>query len=654
MKKINLLLTLSVLSGYWVLITETWSPLYKLNLFFHPLVSLAAGVLFFVLLHRDGRQEIGSRLWSGIVLPAVLLTGALGALRTVVPGHLADALLWLLYPLWAIRDLRANPERFAIRSGLFFFTAVVVTGLVFGGALGGRAVKHFLLLHRVAADGFVLAALAVVAFSWRRQIRSGAKIGDLALGVFGRWRVAPVLLLAAIAAIAIYEGAQGHDNPYYRFHLSTFTVERRGPEEQDILPTDFHEPRLATKTQSCGGAGCHDPLIEDNKISTHGRSMFTPYMQKNMELLAEEIGEQNLITCGGCHYPRMMFERDVSLRQSYTETNMSCTFCHQIDGVDLPADRRKSNIAVRLQLNHLRMFDHEKKDAISPFDRLLVNLNPFGHQRVFTKDFYFTNEYCQACHRLQIRETTTTPLTAPLCIDCHMQPRELLGLPGKERNHVFPGTNTANPHALGDDATVEMIRKYSIGDLPLPVKGWGSFWEPRNAQGKRQIWVHQKFLPLTEPVPGGDFTLRIITINASIDHVFPGGPLDLIDCWQRVVVKDQDGNELFHVGELDEKLQLDPAAHKMGGFMMGEDGRLVERNRVWQIKEKIIERGLPFRVSTNDEYTFHLPENTTAIHVEAQWLYRKLNQDFLDWAYDNSGFTTPIVVMAETKATIPF
>ncbi|NLH47345.1 MAG: cytochrome b/b6 domain-containing protein [Myxococcales bacterium] len=655
MKKINLSLTLAILSGYWVLVTETWSPLYRCNLLFHPLIGVAVTLFFFIFLWRDRSQQPDEHPWLGTVLPAVVLSAVLGALRTAYPNHLADLLLLLLYPLWAIRDLRSRPERFVRRCALFFFVAVAVTGLIFGGALGGRAVKNYLLLHRVAADAFVVFALLAVAFSWRRQWRAGAKFRELAGAVFGPRRWVPVLLAAAVIAVTIYEAAQGRADPTYRFHLSTFTVERRGPHEQDVLPAGFNEPRLASKTQSCGGTpGCHDSLIEDMKISTHGRSMLTPYMQKNMELLADEIGEQNMITCGGCHYPRMMFERDVSLRQSYTEQNYSCTFCHQISGAHLLPDRRKSEISVRLRLNHLRMFDHGGRDAITPFDRLLVNLNPFGHRRVFTRDLYFTNEYCQACHRLQIRETVATPLTAPLCIDCHMQPRELLGLPGKERNHVFPGTNTANPHALGDQATVEMIQKYSLGDLPLPIKGWGSFWEPRNAKGKRQIWVHQKFLPLTEPTPGGDFTLRVITINASIDHVFPGGPLDLIDCWQRVVVKDQDGREIFRVGDLAADNQLDPAAHKLGGYMMGEDGRLVERNRVWQIKEKVVTRGLPFRVSTNDDYTFRLPENTRAIQVESQWLFRKLNQDFVDWAYDRSGFTTPVVVMAETAATIPF
>jgi hypothetical protein len=656
MKRYLALLALSILSGYFVLLSESWSSIYKANLLFHPAVSLTATVFFYFLVARKHIPLRGQGFFKSATIAGVVLTIILGFLRTGYPSDIWGVILLAAYPLYKIRDLRDQPDKFFTACSSYFFASLVTSGAIFTIQQGGREFEHLLILHRQASHSFVLTFIMARLLTILRTGTLGAKVTHEAPKIH-RFKKIRLAVMAVVGLIVIWmirnEIRQGENDPYYEFHFSTFSVERRGPTEQDTLPTDFTEPDLGTKSASCAdSAGCHPRIFEDMSVSVHARSMHVKYFHKNMELLAEEIGKQNQITCGGCHYGRMMFDRTRQLSDSYTELNYSCTFCHLIDSVSLWKDRRKSNLGISLPLNHLRMFDENGNDAISSFDKLLINLNPFGHARVFKKDLYSEDRYCQVCHRLQIRATDETPMNKPRCIDCHMQPRELLGLEGKVMNHIFPGTNTFNPLLLGNEKVLEINQKYSSGDLPLPIKGWGSFWEPRDDMGERKIWILQKAMPLADPVPGEKFGIRIITINAGIDHIFPGGALDLIEAWQKIIITDQNGKVLLHIGELDENYRIDPLAHRMGGHMTGEDGHIVDRNRVWQIKEKVIERAIPFHHSTYDDYVFELPENATEIHIESYWMFRKMNQDFVDWVYGPNEKTVPPVQASDMRATM--
>ena len=640
---------LAILSGFWVLYSDSWSFLYKGNLFLHPLLGILWAVGLYLNLRRSTPRKSERRAWWKLISFSLILTLILAILRGRWPHPVWGWVLIGLYPAFHLRSAGKNREQFLALCAIYYSASIAFSGAVFAAALGGRTVKSFLLLHRITAQALVV----VLLLWWMLYLLRAVKTKTALLELLKKKAKVAAVILPVLVLVAVAELLNPVRQPYYRFHLSTYTIEQRGPHEQDVLPTDFKDHYLATRTESCGGPGCHQPLLEDMKVSNHGTSMFTPHMQKNMALLSEEIGKQNQITCGGCHYPRAMFDRSVPMENSYKELNYSCTFCHLIDSVNLWEDRRKSEIAVRLHLPHLQMFDQGGRDEISALNRVLVNFNPFGHGRVFTKPLYFEDAYCQVCHRLQIQPTTDTPLVKPKCIDCHMQARNKLGLEGKQRNHIFPGTNTVNPQVLAQPEMLAKIRDYAEGRLPFPIKGWGSFWEPRDQQKEGIIWVLQKAMPLTDPIPGQDFTLRFVTINASLDHVFPAGPLDLVETWHKVTVWDQDGTELFHVGDLDEQYKIDPRAHRMGGYMMGVDGRLVERNRVWQIKQKMVTRAVPFHYSTYDDYTFRLPERVTTLRVEAQWMYRKLNQEFMDWAYGAGRSTAPVIVASELKAVIP-
>jgi len=350
----------------------------------------------------------------------------------------------------------------------------------------------------------------------------------------------------------------------------------------------------------------------------------------------------------------LLFDPQTKVQSYYEADDMGCTFCHQFTEVEFPQDPRKTFVTLKFQMNHLAMFDRYEKDAISGWNRLLINLNPTGHGAVFTKKLYRQDEFCQACHRLQIRQQVEKEFEKPRCADCHMQPRYVIGEEGRQRNHFFPGANLALFTTANVPKGYEITERYAMGDLPLTLKGWGSFWELRDrTHGDKSVWLQMRIMPADDPRAGQPFRFSIITLNAGIDHPFPAAPLDLIDVWQSVVVKDATGRALLTIGELQEDFSADPAAHRLGGVMMGLDGKPVERNRVWQIKSKTIRRDIPFHTDTVDEYTLDLPADVAGpLEISAWWNYRKLNQRFVDWAYGTWNLL-PILRIAEIRTRVP-
>jgi hypothetical protein len=56
---------------------------------------------------------------------------------------------------------------------------------------------------------------------------------------------------------------------------------------------------------------------------------------------------------------------------------------------------------------------------------------------------------------------------------------------------------------------------------------------------------------------------------------------------------------------------------------------------------------------TQDDYYFTWPSDATELVVRSEWLYRKLDHAFLQWAYDATDATIPILVASRMEAVIP-
>jgi len=604
---------LLVLSGFYIALSESWSFPYRLNLLVHPLLGFLVTAL--VLLRVLGRRRL--RRLAGEAGPP------------------------------------SRAERWGGGVLLLFWGLCFLSGMPLLLGLGVRAV-FLCYLHRYVS--YALAALLLV-----HAVRALAAAGRSATPsvppdpVRG---VARGLLLVLVLAVCVGLWDHAGREDAYTYELTTDTK----------LPVDGAESRerimrpellmMVGITETCGSAAfCHAPLVEDFSKSAHNVGFQMPFFQKNLDLLVEETGQHNVRNCAGCHAPLAVVAGDNDYTRYKDANNSSCVFCHVVEDVSFGPDPRKSSYTVRPNARHLAMFLSDGGEGMSRWNHHLIKMNPLGHARVFSRKLYKEDRYCQACHHLQLKQPRETGFERPGCADCHMQPRNLLGLAGTEMNHYFPGSNTAIPFLRQDPETLEMMLAWLRGDRPLHLTGWGAFWDLRPegyTKAERDDWLKIRFEPRTPAVPGRPFSLRITTANVGVEHPFPSSVVELIEVWLWVEVRDGAGRVIFRSGELDADGFLDPQAHTLGGYLLDDQGNVIDRNRIWMIKKKVITRQIEAGGHVTDDYEFTVPEDAgDRLQVQAAWKYRKLNQPFVDWAFPGEKITMPVAEVASLSADLP-
>jgi len=604
---------LVVLSGFYVVFSESWSLLYQWNLVFHPLLGIVVTFEVFrhTILEWRKRRAVGAQA----DVPAA-----------VQVGEQALLVFWGLSLLSGLPLIPGLGLQFVFLCYLHRYISYVLVGLIF--------------LHG--------ASLA------RSRRQAGPEGGPVA----GPRPNPVVFALIFLLAVAVPLSDRFGREDAYTYELTTDTklpLQAEGSGERIMRPDLV---RMVSVSETCGSAAfCHAPLVEDFLKSAHNVGFQMPFFQKNLDLLVEETGQHNVRNCAGCHAPLAVVAGDNDYTEYKDANNSSCVFCHIVEDVGFGPDPRKSSYTVRPNARHLAMFLSDSGEGMSRWHHHLIKMNPLGHGRVFSRKLYKEDRYCQACHHLQLKQPRETGFQRPTCADCHMQPRNLLGLPGTEMNHYFPGSNTAIPYIRQDEETLEMMLKWLRGDYPLHLKGWGAFWDLRPegyTRADRDDWLKLRFEPQTPPVQGKPFTLRITTANVGIEHPFPSSVVELIEVWLAVQVQDAHGREIFRSGDLDEHGFLDPEAHTLGGYLLDDEGNVIDRNRIWMIKKKVITRQIEAGGHVTDDYEFLIPEDAgDSIEVRARWNYRKINQDFINWAYPDEKITMPVAEVASLTARIP-
>ena len=652
-----LLALIAMFSGFAVLLFHGWTPVYQANLMLHPIISLAALAAAGLFTRRRLSVQGSHFIRYGLDLPVLLsfilaLAWVSDAAKSVFFGALVFLTLFLLFGLQHI--LKRGPAAERTASLVSYLELILWLYLNFSGIAiltqaqaGG--VKYLFAVHRYAAVIFFV--FFVGHFLVRAFTNTREKL-HLPRADFSSKKTG----LAAIAVIAIMTFLLGWDHwrpdPTFTISLSTIPLEYRQPEDKTVFFSDpaFSPAGLDLTTSCTKLPGCHRTLERGFLSSNHNISMTTPHFQKNLELLASEIGEKNSLICAGCHYPYALFDASKDYGYFKNHNNLSCSFCHMIDQVRVTnEDARRSSYTIRPPTRHLRLFLKDGRETVpDKWTAFLLRLSPTNHGRAFSPRVLKEDAFCVACHHHQIRLPAPESLRRPKCTTCHMQPQRDIGMEGRLANHFMPGANLCVPYFAGRPDAVQTIADWVNGRFPLHMKGWENMWEPRmerNASPSKAVWLYMLFETMGEPAPGRDITLRLLTTNSGMEHQFPAAPLDLIEVWLELRVLDSAGMLIYANGLTGEDEPVAPEAHTMGGYMLGMDEKIVTKNRVWQIKKKVVHRILDPGRQTRDEFKFRIPDNCQGpLKIMAQWKYRKLSQDFALWAY-GAGAKSPIVTV---------
>lgn len=503
--------------------------------------------------------------------------------------------------------------------------------------------KHILpayFFHAHALSGFVLCAVFV--FLQRPETRTACRGAHVAMAFT---LLIYVFFFAAEKSPSVFT---------YEAVLSTVPYQKR---EEKMFPSYKKEgASFLSVSESCGkDARCHQNILSDFKHSAHNASYRTSYFQKNLQLLASEEGKKNTLICAGCHTPLALFSNRADFSYFKNHDNSSCVFCHSIRDVNI-IDKRTSSYALSLHKNHLSMFTgDEQKGLKKVLNFYYIKLNPSAHKKVFSKPLYKQDEYCRACHHLNIAPPDNQGFVRATCVDCHMQKQNAHGLSGVKKNHYFPGTNTATPFVLGETKYLHLMRRWIRGDVGMDLKTGNLAWQLKtrnHAPPRKAFWLVMTLEALKKPRAGEKLPFRIFTSNVGMEHDFPAAPLDLIDVWLEVNVADERGRVIFHSGALDKNFHVDKNAHRLGGVMLDKEGRKITKNRVWAIDKKIVLRAIKPGETVYDDYAVSVPEWTKKLHVTAQWNYRKLNQDFILWAFSGKTMTMPVTPVGSLQVSV--
>ena len=240
----------------------------------------------------------------------------------------------------------------------------------------------------------------------------------------------------------------------------------------------------------------------------------------------------------------------------------------------------------------------------------------------------------------------------------------------KHRSHRFLAANQFIPALLdlpGSKEQLELTEKWLKGQIEIPEIAHK--WKEGPA-------VPIELIAPEEVAPGQEMKIKALITNNKVGHDFPTGPLDIIQAWVELDIKDQDGNLLFSSGQKDERNFIQPGAFIFKAEAVDQYGNLIDRHNLWEMVGVRFRRALFPGFSDKAEYTFACPgsstppegdgvftgeefdykigkQNVTELHITAKLLYRKIDQFLLNFLMgEESGLTAPVTILSEDSKVV--
>ena len=639
---------------------------------------------------------------------------------------------WLRY--------RRLPVSHLVLTGYFAMAATLtatVSGLVLTGQalFGTRIAPAWDLVHIVATLALVAAALPHVLVPVVRARRSaGAQamrptlLGQrrFALGT-SLWTIA--LFTATLLGAWSYRPAPP-ENRFPEDYQYLYGKDRPfAPSLATTRTGGALDARTLAGSETCGTAQCHQTIYEEWQVSAHRYSAMDPAFQKVQSVMAEQNGPESTRYCGGCHDPislfsgtKNVFTEDLTNLAGFQE-GVSCIVCHAIRETDV-----KGNAAYVVDQPDRYMFELSDGARTRWIRDFLIRAYPRYHVQSLQHTLFKSPEFCAACHKQFIDEEVNQvgwvqlqnqydnwrksrwnhpgdPTTTVECRECHMplvpstDPGQGDALDynrsandGQHRSHRFLAANQMIPATLdlpGAEEHVRLTEAWLRGELEVPEIAHK--WQPGPA-------VPVEVVAPEAVAPGEEVKLQVVVTNNKVGHDFPTGPLDIIQAWLQVTVRDRAGNVVYTSGHRDEDNFIEAGSFIFKAEPVDRYGNLIDRHNLWEMVgvryRRAIFPGFSDRAefsfacpasigpaesgsgaveagaeagagragavrvaadaSTRANHSFRVPEGTVdELDVSVELHYRKFDQFLLNFLFgEDSGLTAPVTVLSEDRATI--
>lgn len=466
------------------------------------------------------------------------------------------------------------------------------------------------------------------------------------------------------------------------------------------------DARALSGSQSCGTSGCHEEIVKEWEVSAHRYSAMDPAFQAVQKVMGEQNGPESTRYCGGCHDPISLFSGSKNI---YTEelTNsagyqegVSCLACHSIKETDL-----KGNASYVIDQPRRYMFELHAGEPARMLRDILIRAYPKYHIESLQHRLFKSPEFCASCHKQFIDQEINQvgwvqlqnqydnwrksrwnhpdePAKTIECRECHMpltastDPSSGDNLDynrtsndGKHRSHRFLGANQFIPDFLklpGAKEHTALIEQWLQGDYDIPEIA--DKWREGPA-------VRIELIVPEVVIAGQEVKVQTVISNNKVGHNFPTGPLDIIQAWVELIVTDQDGNEVYASGLVDERNFLQPGTFVFKAEAVDQYGNLIDRHNLWEMVGVRYRRVLFPGSSDQAEFSFACPSvvadgnvqvpiednfqfsapgrEVSQLRVSAKLRYRKIDQSLLNFLFgENAGITAPISMVSEDYNTI--
>ncbi len=172
----------------------------------------------------------------------------------------------------------------------------------------------------------------------------------------------------------------------------------------------------------------------------------------------------------------------------------------------------------------------------------------------------------------------------------------------------------------------------------------------------------------------------MLTSN-KVGHDFPTGPLDIIQSWVEIEVRDDRGQVVYSSGTRDERNFIEPGSFLFKVEPVDQYGNLIDRHNLWEMVGVRFRRALFPGYSDAVDYLVGCPDvlplaleprsvtgsrdrsvgvhdiaatpGITRLHVLAKLNYRKVDQFLLNYMFGaSSGLSAPVVEIDRAEAEI--
>ena len=658
----------------------------------------AAAILLFELVS-------GLAITFGPFHPAMewgLLLHTLFGVLTIAPLAWYFARHWKSYSDQAMSDVLLLGYVGVCTLGICLLSGLALTWQALFGLKTSPALRYTHLVSTLLTMAATLPHIFIA--WWRRRKTESARTAFR--WVFSAMGATGAGVLVVAACTLAYSGTR-YKNHFPADYNYAYGANRPfAPSLAHTSTNGAFDPRSLAGSESCGQSGCHTEIYNEWKTSAHRYAAMDPIFQGIQNVMAKQNGPESTRYCGGCHDPISLFSGTKNIfvvnltgQLGYNE-GISCLACHSIQKTDIQGN---ANYTVAQPKEYLWQWSADHSfGAVAR--NLLIRAWPAQHNRL-NRRMYKTPEYCAACHKQFIDQEVNRVGWVQLqnqydnwaashwnhkgdaratveCRECHM-PLTKSNDPAagdsidynrstddqKHRSHRFLAANNFVPELLhldGADKHVQLTRAWLQGNIEIPEI--------------RRKWSEGPVVKISIEVPasvepGKTMPVRVVLTSNKVGHDYPTGPLDMIQSWVELRVRDSNGRTVFASGERDDRNFLVPGTFLFKAEPVDQYGNLIDRHNLWEMVGVRYRRSLFPGYSDTVEYNILCPSGAPAkpapkapasqeftvpagaasgkLQVDAVLHYRKIDQFLLNYVMgEQSGLTAPVVDIASATTTV--